>query len=434
MLRRRDSGGAPPEIRKWAAGAIGAISLLAAILAIGPSLAPGSATKRPFDLEATSVVAAGRGGVLVAGDYHRKDFAVLRIRRDGHLDRGFDGDGVKRVRPVPVGHGSIAAMAAYPLPDGDTLVGGYVPGEQPYSVAFVRLNRDGSRDLDFGSNGLALLPGPLTGFTDVAYAAGRLVMVGTDLEDRLVMEMLDTRGQPVPSFGDRGRAVVDIGRDVFAVNARLQTDGKLLIAGRLESDVANGLRSGGLLARIDQLGKLDPTFGLNGLVTTDPLPRFLASPTIDSRGRIIVASTPCETTSQTECLVRFTADGQLDPTFGGDGRLLLNPRLSDVQVTGLALTPEDGLVGVSYGPSGKLVLFKVGSRGRLDRTFGRGGIERLPKFHGPVIGLQTAIVKRDGRILLVTYRHNDAAPFALVRFLEDGTLDRSFGDHGIAVR
>lgn len=114
--------------------------------------------------------------------------------------------------------------------------------------------------------------------------------------------------------------------------------------------------------------------------------------------------------------------------------MLLNPRLSYVQVTGLALTPENGLVGISYGPGDKLVLFKVGSRGTLDRTFGQDGIERLPKFHGPVIGLQTAIVKRDGRILLVTYRDNETAPFALVRLNKDGTLDRSFGHKGIAVR
>ena len=78
------------------------------------------------------------------------------------------------------------------------------------------------------------------------------------------------------------------------------------------------------LARYDQTGTLDSSFGTTGLVTT-PIGTSddqIQSLAIDSAGRIVVAGRVAQTVTPLNShigIARFAPDGTFDPTFGNAG-------------------------------------------------------------------------------------------------------------------
>lgn len=77
------------------------------------------------------------------------------------------------------------------------------------------------------------------------------------------------------------------------------------------------------MARYDVAGRLDPSFGGGGTVTT-PMSQFSTEQegalavAIQGDGRIVAAGY-CQ--SNIFCLARYNADGSLDLSFGGDGKV-----------------------------------------------------------------------------------------------------------------
>ena len=105
----------------------------------------------------------------------RRDFLVMRLRRNGALDRGFGRGGVA---VVSFGDHPDSADAVALRADGSILVGGHttLPDEaaRPWCVAhcnalrFASLRRDGTPDTRFGSHG--------TVATDVEVVDGEMAL------------------------------------------------------------------------------------------------------------------------------------------------------------------------------------------------------------------------------------------------------------------
>lgn len=120
------------------------------------------------------------------------------------------------------------------------------------------------------------------------------------------------------------------GRDqAFAV--ALQRDGKFLVAG-LTAPPLNDSNDDLVLARFNSNGLLDTRFGTGGR-TIVPLEAASAI-AIYLDGRIVVASDTCSNSARgcdeafnggvDFAAVRFTPNGSLDTTFGGDGKVTTN--------------------------------------------------------------------------------------------------------------
>lgn len=138
--------------------------------------------------------------------------------------------------------------------------------------------------------------------------------------------------------------------------------------------------------------------------------------------------------------------GDLDPTFG-DGGQVLTPffRLTNV----MAIDPQGRiLVGgdtlVSIEPPGRLARYDA--NGRLDSTFGDGGIAEVPLGREPV-ELGDVAFTPDGRVLVaattpVEDPDGTRDAIVVVRLEEDGSADLSFangelfiqGDSGYTLR
>src|SRR3954469_6788134 len=99
-------------------------------------------------------------------------------------------------------------------------------------------------------------------------------------------------------------------------------------------------------AAYSQAGQLDTTFGGTGKVTTDVTAGgdFAAGVAIQADGKIVVVGGARWDRNPRFALLRYNADGTLDTTFGGDGKVTTN-----------FTRREDGAWAVAIQSDGKIV-------------------------------------------------------------------------------
>ncbi|WP_395358546.1 calcium-binding protein [Streptomyces sp. YH02] len=183
-------------------------------------------------------------------------------------------------------------------------------------------------------------------------------------------------------------------------------------------------------------GDLDPTFGPDGRVTT-PITGYAEGHDIarQADGRLVVVGT----SEAGFALARYDTDGGLDPGFGGDGTVTSDFGGGAHTANAVAIQPSDGKIVVAgtteviAEEGGGCCFFSVArynTDGSLDTSFGDGGLVRVEEFGGSADGADVA-VQPDGRIVAVG--KGGGGGFALVRLGTDGALDPSLGGDGAVV-
>ncbi|MCW5898227.1 MAG: T9SS type A sorting domain-containing protein [Flavobacteriales bacterium] len=193
--------------------------------------------------------------------------------QDGQLDPTFaDNAGYALVNPSEFDSEFMTEIAV--LPNGKILLGGNMGTPANNQLIVVRLMPDGTRDNSFGTDGVAVInlsPGATEWLTGMVPQGDKIILGGhtnnLGTNDFFVMR-LNANGEVDVTFGGLGATIVDVGTGTQDISHTLRMDpgGKLLVGGSAE----------------------DPN-GPNGADLA---------------------------------VVRFTADGQLDPSFNGTGRLI----------------------------------------------------------------------------------------------------------------
>ena len=176
-------------------------------------------------------------------------------------------------------------------------------------------------------------------------------------------------------------------------------------------------------------GDLDPTFGVNGFITSDfggQEPGY--GPAVLPDDRLIVAGY----TSNGEDLVlaRYTANGQLDVTFGTGGRTTtdfgpgLNGGANDVVLQPDGKILVAGSVGPSGAQAGSWMVARYDSSGNLDTSFGIGGFF-IKRFGSTYETARKLLVQPDGKIVVMGYAGTDHGVYDIIvmRLNANGTLD-----------
>jgi uncharacterized delta-60 repeat protein len=229
-----------------------------------------------------------------------------------------------------------------------------------------------------------------------------------------------------PSFGVNGMVTTDFGPDGDGADAiAIQPDGKIVAAGETAYGAAFGL------ARYNANGTLDVTFGEAGIVTTDIGPSGAYAMAIQGDGKIVAVGG-----GRRFALVRYGSDGSLDPTLGGDGVVTTNFN-PGYDVAYAAAIQADGKIvaaGVSsiearkYLDDTKVAVARYNADGSLDTSFGGDG-KVTTDFTGTYDAALAVVIQADGRIV-VAGTAGGYRTFALVRYDADGTRDSGFGDNG----
>jgi uncharacterized delta-60 repeat protein len=227
------------------------------------------------------------------------------------------------------------------------------------------------------------------------------------------------------------------GRDSAFDVAIHAADGSIVVVG-----AANALRADAsfVIARFDDAGLLDPTFGGDGKVVTNLTGRWdgANAVAIQVDGKIVVAGEAgwAEGASDSKfALARYGTDGTLDDTFSGDGKVLTNLSPGPDFVFGIEVQVDGKIVvaGGAGGSGGRIALARYRPTGALDMAFGGDGLvtTNLSRFDDRADDLA---IQADGKIVVAgTANYFSAqARFAVVRYDADGSRDGTFGGDGIA--
>jgi uncharacterized delta-60 repeat protein len=315
--------------------------------------------------------------------------------------------------------------------------------------ALARYESDGSLDAGFGAGGkvTTTFGGTSSHANAVALQTdGKIVAAGTSGDATsadIALARYKADGSPDETFDTDGKVLTDFDSTLDGGTAlAIQPDGKLVVAGLTRTfgpittnpfDFA--------LARYNPDGSLDPSFDGDGKVATD----FAGSEDwawgldITPDGKIVVAGYQLNRAASSAAIevARYNADGSLDSTFSGDGKVL-----DDSAVTSgaydVVVEPDGGMVvagsvnGDSSRVGGDLALVRYSSDGSLDSGFGIGGVASAD--FGMKASSATGLVRQpDGSFVVGGYASPDAEPtsqtdtaFAVARFDGTGQLDESF--------
>jgi uncharacterized delta-60 repeat protein len=174
-------------------------------------------------------------------------------------------------------------------------------------------------------------------------------------------------------------------------------------------------------------GTLNRSFGTSGMLTLPFVASFAASVSTDAQGRIVVSGGGVENETSFLFVVRYLGDGRLDPTFGTGGVARVDNRPLDDPVVGgaSAIAPSGRIMLVgSLVFSHVTVIARLTDGGRLDPSFNGSGFAAAQKEWTSAV-----TVDATGRAIVAG---GSGAGAQVWRFRTDGHIDSTFGGGGTA--
>jgi uncharacterized delta-60 repeat protein len=346
------------------------------------------------------------GKVVVAGSTKTSpinyDFAATRLLTSGALDPSF---GLGGRADLDLGSDDVASGIVLQS-DGRILIGGTSNND----FETIRLLTDAQLDGSFGGGGKSDAPfGSSSSDIGSAIAQrpdGRIVLAGSSNAfdpnyDFAVVQLLNPAGTFDPAFGGGGgKSHGDFGSGGLGDRANaiaLQADGKALVAGYKR---VPGNNIDMAVARLlDPSGNFDPSFASGGVATIDFGSIDDASGVaVQPDGKIVLAGTG----GSKFTVLRLLANGQLDDSFAGDGKAVIDFGGSS-GATSLALQADGKIVAAGGANGGDAAVARLQPNGSLDTTFGNGG-KTTVDFGGTEAARDVALAP-DGRIVIAGTRN-----------------------------
>ena len=360
------------------------------------------------------------GGMVVETPLNN-NFALSRYFENGELDKEFGEEGkviteFEQLKPV--------LHSLYSMPNNNIQAFGSAKDNfesKSNFLALVRYKTDGSLVENFGEGGKMLIPSieeyenilsiTLEGEgsnTFLVFANNRLepqegMNIGAIKE--YYLKKYDFNGNLIDSFGENGKLIISH----RVVSVGIQQDNKILLLGTANDNSKNGY----LVTRYFSDGSLDNTFGIDGEViisfgANQYRPAQIKS--LDS-GEILVLGSIFKIAKNDFALAKLNIDGTLDSSFGIDGKITTE----FTNYSSIALQTDDLAYSMEVQQNGKIVvvgaisfnsedkqnqaIIRYDENGTIDKSFGDNGkiITRIPDrySHG-----RTVLLQEDGKILV----------------------------------
>ena len=354
------------------------------------------------------------------------------VAAPGKLDTTFSGDGHATAFPKGAAGYAVAIDAK-----GRIVVAGYTLSANT-RIAVARFRPNGTPDPNFGGGDgrVTIDPGGTDYAFDVAIGSnGRIVVAGTRERrsgSRMAVAALTRRGALNRSFSSDGVAYVSFGKRFQSANALAITGaGRIVLGG----STSNGSTSRWAVARLNPDGSRDRSFGGDGRVTLD-LSRSgeqINDLTPVPGGKIVAVGSVESGLSPRIAIARLGPGGALDRTFGKRGVKLTNVRNGADTAYGVTRQPDGKLIVVGHVANGGKAdwgVLRYGANGRLDPTFHGDGI-RILRFGPDYEFAQASAVQSNGRIVVVgRIRRSNDDQFGVIRLKANGSNDLSFSIDG----
>jgi uncharacterized delta-60 repeat protein len=306
-------------------------------------------TASPGADKAVGVALQSDGKIVAAGScvaFSIRSFCITRLLVDGTLDATFGNNGV--VNQI-VGAGDADPRALLIQPDGKIVVGGSCFDGTFNTLCAARFLPNGAFDNSFGVQGRRFFPAAaeLRGYAIAMQSDGALLIAGSCLNGALMcVGRLTAAGAIDNNFGLTGLAAASNGNADGAYGVLVQPDGKIVLAGTCPLSGVSAY----CIARLDNSGNPDTEFGF--AVGAYRLARYtfgsaltaLSSVALQNDGRIVVGGTCLGSTSDF-CIARLNDNGSLDQSFGISGVVKTNV-IDDADFALAMLIQPDGKIVV----------------------------------------------------------------------------------------
>lgn len=375
--------------------------------------------------------------IVVGGDVFKPGLGghtcseLARYNNDGTLDTTFGTNGTVSTSIFD----SCTTTAVLVQPD-DKIVAIGLANNGIDNFALIRYNSDGTLDTTFNGTGIAttLIGTQSAAYTGVLQSDGKIIAAGKAAHGAILFALAryNTDGTLDGSFGNNGTVTTPIpGFTVFEENAvLLQTDGKIIAIGYALN--GNGYFA---LIRYNSNGTVDGTFGDNGIVTTH-ISTFgnckATAGLLQSDGKIVVLGYANKITDYF-AIARYNSDGTVDRTFGTEGIVTtLIPGTNTCQANAGLLQSDDKIIAAgscSFGLQQYFALTRYTTGGTLDTTFGTNGIVTTSINNLNVI--RAALLQQNNSIIAAGRSNNGNDLFTLVRYINPQTLASFTESYGV---
>jgi len=367
----------------------------------------------------------------------------------GDLDTTFNGNGLATNPMIPLEPDRLDIGQKVAIqPDESIVIAGNSnqPDIASYDFAVTRYTKDGVLDTSFDNDGLLITEfGGVVEAYDVAIqpadskiivAGKKCINGGTNCD--VVLTRYNPDGSLDNTFSNDGKQKTDFNsRDNGTLGGiAIQSNGRIVVAGYMW----NGGDYDFAVYRYLANGNLDKTFSGDGRVNIGIAAGrqdFASDVAIQSDGKIVVAGYTGKPNFKKNkfAVVRLNSNGTLDKTFSGDGKLTTSFGADDYAL-GIALQPNGRIVVAGYSYDGLLnymALTRYKSNGALDTSFNVTGKLKFSVVPGLDSQAKDVVVQSDEKIVVAGETNNISNyDFAVVRLNSGGDFDTSFSGDGIA--
>jgi len=336
---------------------------------------------------------------------------------------------------------------------GQSFIGGY------FDTSIWWINQDGTPNNNWNGTGY-LAQNMSTGgtlwdsFSGVAYdnatgklfALGIVAVAGYDL----LLASFNPDGTPNTSFSGDGVVKQNFVGNDYATGLTLDSQGRLVLACNFFSGTNYDFTAVRYLAD----GTLDTSYNAGGAIPGVAMFHNLAGGNaedgaygmaFDSQDRMILLGRSRNAAGNFDfAILRVAADGTLDTTFNSPVGFVTRDNDGGAPTSGDeisrfgAVDSQNRIVatgsGLGSGGDADLLIWRFMDDGTLDASFGNGGVVVYddPELTGDGQGGQAVMFEPDGRIIIAGSGAGPSGNTDLMvwRFNENGTLDTTFGDNG----
>lgn len=396
-------------------------------------------------------ISLDNGKIILTGnsffDYLTSNLCVAKLNSDGSFDTSFNGDGKTEI--FIENQSNDGAQKSILLSDGKLMVFGSTFSANNYftnpdrSPSIIRINPDGTLDSSFDNDGKLILNQQGIISEAKVLLDNKIILIAESRfggNSRLIK--LNYDGSLDTSFGTNGIATPLLSLNgLLYRNLLIMEDGKIMISGSYNTSSTSFL----LLARLNNDGTIDTSFGNNGYVgvlgqnrldgynynpqclekTNDG--KFIIGGSLDNSGDFYLYRT---------IVCQLNADGTTDNSFDGDGLFTIDFPTNVIDYMYDMKFQNDGKILAIVNSNNSLDLrnfglFRITQNGELDATFGTNGIVMTDVGSSESFGLCLNLSAANQDIYAAGRSTITTTDFTLLKYNPNGTLNTNFGTNGI---
>ncbi len=231
-------------------------------------------------------------------------------------------------------------------------------------------------------------------------------------------------GDLYEDFGTDGISTFDyLGIEQIAYDMVIKDNDKIIAAGLHGSQA--------LVVRFKANGAIDPSFGFNGMVLIDlGGNEYITAVALKPDGKIVFAGNA----SSTVFIGQLLNDGSFDTGFDVDGILeIYSYKMEEIE--DIEVLPNGKILVAGFNvvdSEGQATIARIRPDGYIDVTFGENGFAYVGVDDAGLVYYALTIAE-DEKIISTGYSvdYDDVTKCILTKHNSDGTIDDSFGDNGL---